>query len=53
MSGLSVLKQKKSASPHGSILSLGFKKIITKNNVEEIYRSLVPLLHEQFKLGKQ
>ncbi|WDD99290.1 hypothetical protein [Thalassomonas actiniarum] len=52
MSGLTSLRQIKSASPLGSLLSLGYKQIVTKNNAEEVYRSLVPLLHEQIKIGR-
>jgi len=52
MKGLDILKDLKQAGPLGSMLSLGYKQIVSKNNAEEVYRSLVPLLHEQIKLGK-
>lgn len=48
----STLKQLKGASPLGTLLSLGFKQISQKNKAEEVYRSLVPLLHEHIKTGK-
>ncbi|MBM5073419.1 hypothetical protein HYO02_23105 [Vibrio parahaemolyticus] len=48
----STLKQLKGASPLGTLLSLGFKQISQKNKAEEVYRSLVPLLHKHIKTGK-
>ncbi len=49
----STLKQLKGASPLGTLLSLGFKQISQKNKAEEVYRSLVPLLHEHIKNRKK
>lgn len=52
MSALSSVGQLRTASPLGSLLSLAYKQISTKNKAEEVYRSLVPLLHEHIRSGK-
>ncbi|MPW31927.1 hypothetical protein F9L16_23520 [Agarivorans sp. B2Z047] len=52
MSAMRTVKALGSASPLGTMLSLGFKQITTKKRSDEVYRTLVPLLHEQIKLGK-
>lgn len=52
MSTVAALGQVKSASPLGTLISLMYKQISTKNQAEDVYRSLVPLLHDHIKTGK-
>ena len=49
---LNMIKELKGASPIGTLISLAVKQYIKKEDSDEVYRALVPMLHEQIKLGK-